>query len=116
MSKAKRSPQRRSADPRPGGLLSRPLLLVLGGALLIGLALFALWKTGGLGNPAGDAASSPVGSEVGGTPRLEVDREKVDLGDVPVDQTVSVTFLLSNTGDGTLSFSKEPYIEVVEGC
>lgn len=54
--------------------------------------------------------------EVTGYPSLKVDREKVDLGDVPLGQTVEVKFRLMNVGDQPLHFSKAPYIEVLEGC
>ena len=53
--------------------------------------------------------------EVTGAPSLQVDNEKVDLGDVKLNQTVQVSFQLTNVGDETLRFVKQPYIEVVEG-
>jgi hypothetical protein len=47
---------------------------------------------------------------------LKVDKEKVDLGDVKLGQTVMVSFQLTNLGDKTLKFTKAPYVEVLEGC
>jgi hypothetical protein len=44
------------------------------------------------------------------------DKQTVDLEDVRLGQTVTVTFGLSNDGDGTLHFKEAPYVEVVEGC
>lgn len=52
----------------------------------------------------------------GGTPRLQVDREIIDLGPVRLGQTVSAAFTLTNTGDAPLVFSEPPYIEVRAGC
>lgn len=83
-----------------------PLLLVLGGILLIGLAWLALRK-----EPASNAAV-----EVSGAPSLQVDQEKIDLGDMKFNQLAEVSFRLTNVGDQTLQFTKAPYIEVVEGC
>jgi hypothetical protein len=44
------------------------------------------------------------------------DREEVDVGDVPLGQTVEVSFEIANTGDKPLRFIEAPYVEVVEGC
>ncbi len=54
--------------------------------------------------------------EVSGSPSLKVDKQKVDLGNVKLGQTVDVKFTLMNVGDKTLRFNKAPYIDVVEGC
>jgi hypothetical protein len=85
--------------------------LVLGGLVLVGGALFAVWKSGQ------DRSAGPrVPVEVNGSPSLRVDQELVDLGDVPLDKTVTVSFQLTNVGDDTLRFDQEPYIKVLEGC
>jgi hypothetical protein len=91
------------------GKLPLPLLLVAGGVLLITGALYAVWQAG---QP--DLATVPV--ETSGSPRLQVDQEVVDLGDVPVDQLVDVTFKIANTGDQTLRIAEQPVVRVVEGC
>lgn len=83
-----------------------PILIALGGLLLVTLAFLALRD-----KPAPGAAF-----EVAGAPSLKVDKEKVDLGDVKLNQTVQVSFQLTNVGDQTLQFTKDPYIEVVDGC
>lgn len=109
MSKSKFSSKRRKKQAGPSKFLSSPLVLVLAGIVLVAGALFALWKSGQPENP-----NVPV--EVSGSPRLKVDQELVDLGDVPVNQTVSVAFQLTNVGDETLRFTEVPSIKVVEGC
>jgi hypothetical protein len=82
------------------------ILLFAGGVLLVIGAVFALNKP-----------SQPKAAiEVSGTPSLKVDREKVDLGNVKLGQTVDVKFTIMNVGDQTLRLSKAPYIEVLEGC
>ena len=101
---------RKQQQPRAlRNILPTPVILVLGGVVLIAGALFALWKSG-------QPATPKVPVEVNGSPRLKVDRETVDLGDVPLDKTVTVSFQLTNVGDKTLRFSDEPTIEVLEGC
>jgi hypothetical protein len=83
-----------------------PILAIAGGVLLIGLAFLALRK-----NPT---PTAPI--ETKGSPSLKVDKEIVDLGDVKLGKTVEVSFELTNVGDQTVRFSKQPYVEVVEGC
>jgi len=84
-----------------------PLWLVLGGVGLVAVALFTF-----LGGNA--APKAPI--EVAGAPSLKVDKDKVDLGNEKLGQTVQVSFELTNVGDQTLRFSKAPYVEVKEGC
>ena len=83
-----------------------PVLLALGGVLLVSLAFLALRK-----DPAPKAAI-----EVTGAPSLRVDQENVDLGDMKFNQPAQVSFQLTNVGDQTLRFTKDPYIEIIEGC
>ena len=84
-----------------------PVGLILGGVALLVLAIFAFRRS----PPAPKAAI-----EVTGSPSLKVDRNEVDLGDIKLGRTVSVSFRLTNVGDQPLRFSKTPYIEVLEGC
>jgi hypothetical protein len=86
-----------------------PLLIVLGGFLLLAAGLFALWK---VGQPA--AVTVPV--EVKGQPSLKVDQDQLDFGDVKLGKTVTASFTLSNIGDKPLRILKEPSIQVLEGC
>ena len=83
-----------------------PILITLGGLLLVGLAFLALRDK----STPGDAI------EVTGAPSLKVDQQKIDLGDMKFNQPAQVSFQLTNVGDQTLRFTKDPYIEVVEGC
>jgi len=83
-----------------------PIFLALGGLLIITGAFFALRQP--------SKPKAPI--EVAGSPSLKVDKEKVDLGAVKLGQTVQVEFELTNVGDETLRFSKQPTIEVKEGC
>ena len=77
------------------------MLVVLGGGLLI-LAAVLLTNRGG-GN-------------VSGTPQLAVDQDKIDYGYVKFGENRQFALKVTNTGDGTLHFKEDPYIEVLEGC
>lgn len=83
-----------------------PLILALAGAAILLIAAFLAFQN----KPA------PFTPEVTGGPGLKADKEKVDLGDVKLGQTVQVSFEIRNVGDRPLKFSKAPYIEVKEGC
>lgn len=75
------------------------LFVALGGGLLLLAALLFANQGGG-----------------GGTPSIAVDQQLIDYGDVKFGVEKSFTINVTNTGDGTLHFKEDPYIEVVEGC
>ena len=77
------------------------VLLAFGGILIIA-AIFLFSNRGG--------------DEGGGTPSIAVDQQKIDYGDVKFGVNKTFAIKINNTGDGTLRFKEDPYIEVVEGC
>ena len=104
MSKVKRGVSKSRQVKRKQSKL--PLIMALAGvAILIIAAFFAFQKK--------PTSYTP---EVTGGSSLKADKEKVDLGDVKLGQTVQVSFEISNVGDQPLKFSKLPFIEVKEGC
>ena len=52
----------------------------------------------------------------GGTSSIAVDQQKIDYGDVKFGVNKTFAIKVTNTGDGTLRFKEDPYIEVLEGC
>jgi hypothetical protein len=64
----------------------------------------------------GDGSNRRVAIEVSGQPKLNVDTDLVDLGDIGLGKTVEAAFVLSNVGDQPLRLTAMPYVEVVEGC
>ena len=77
------------------------LLVVLGGGLLILAAVLLANRSGG---------------NVSGTPKLAVDQGEIDYGYVKFGENRQFALKVTNTGDGTLRFKEDPYIEVLEGC
>ena len=75
-------------------------LIILGGILLITVAFYF----------------ANQGENGGGTPSIAVDQQKIDYGDVKFNVEKTFAIKVTNTGDGTLRFKEEPYIEVLEGC
>jgi len=76
------------------------MLVTIGGILLMIVAFF-------FANQNGDG---------GGTPSIAVDQQKIDYGDVKFGVNKTFAIKVTNTGDGTLRFKEDPYIEVLEGC
>jgi hypothetical protein len=76
------------------------LFLAAGGALLLFATIF-------FANRASDS---------GGTPSILVDKQKIDFGIQKFGTNLTFTVKVTNTGNGTLRFAEQPYIEVVEGC
>jgi hypothetical protein len=52
----------------------------------------------------------------GGTPSIAVDQQLIDYGDVKFNVEKTFAIKVTNTGDGSLRFKEDPYIEVLEGC
>jgi hypothetical protein len=102
MSRTKKKSRSKSA-----GLIV-PLLIVLGGFLLVGVAALVLG-----GKESNSSASVPAG-KVGA--KLQVDKEKIDFGDVKLGEWVTATFTVTNVGDMPLEFKEAPFIRVVAGC
>ena len=91
---------------QPGFPIWLPLIIVAG-VVLIAVAVLSNNSS----SPAAPAA--PANS---GAPALSVDKDKFDFGNVPLGQTVQVSFEVANTGDAPLRFKEKPYIEVAAGC
>ena len=78
-------------------------ILMFGGALLLAAGiLFGIRRAGN--------------GDEGGMPALAVDQQVIDYGDVKLNTNLTFEIKVTNTGDGTLRFKEEPYIEVREGC
>ena len=80
-------------------------LLVGGGLVLLAVVAVLAWPK---------APKAQI--EVAGAPKLKVDQDKVDLGNITLGQTVEVSFQLTNVGDQPLRIAQAPFVEVVEGC
>jgi len=79
----------------------KPILaLIIGGILLLAAALFFTFSS----------------ANESGTPKLAVDQEKIDYGDVKFGVNKAFSIKITNTGDGVLRFKEKPYIQVLEGC
>ena len=82
-------------------------------AILVALALIV---AGGIAMTRPGQATSEAGGPSGSSPRVAVDREKLDFGKVKMNTPVTAAFKVKNTGGGPLKILGEPLVRVVEGC
>ncbi len=92
--------------PKPKASLL-PLWLVLAG---IGLTLFAAWMI------SNSSTQAKANVEIKGAPRLKVDQDSIDHGNVKLGNPIRDAVRVTNIGDHPLVFTDAPYIEVKEGC
>ncbi len=78
-----------------------PWLFVALGGVLIAAAIFLFANQ----NDAG-----------GGMPAIAVDQQQIDFGNQHFGTNLTFAIKVTNTGDGTLRFKEQPFIEVLEGC
>jgi len=55
-------------------------------------------------------------SASGGRSRLVLDREVIDLGDLPFEAPAKAVFTLANAGDGRLEIAGDLPVKVLKGC
>jgi len=79
-----------------------PWFLLVVGGILVAAAAFLFARQGG-----GDGL---------GAPSIAVDQQKIEYGDQHFGTNLTFEIKVTNTGDGTLRFKEEPYIQVLEGC
>ena len=76
-------------------------------SLLLGVTAWLLWP---VRSPLADALNYRGG------PRLVVDRQEIDFGQVSFNKFVQARFRLKNVGDQPLRIATGPRVEAIEGC
>ncbi len=85
-----------------------PLILALAGLALILLAGWVIWSS--------RAPAIKAAIQVKGAPRLVVEKDSIDHGDVRLGTTITDEVRITNVGDQPLRFTQAPYLQVLEGC
>lgn len=83
------------------------LMMVLGAAVALGLSGRDAQRSPTAGNEQRTGSASTLD--------LVADVKTVALGHVPLNQTVTPTWILTNNGDSEITLG-EPHAEVIEGC
>ena len=113
---------------QPRQARSRALVLTVSGIVAVAVVVaLAIVATGG---SSSDETAAPTAAGGHGTPEIPVpgtargtaaaggvvvDGASVEMGQVPLDVTVTPTWRLRNTSNATVTLG-EPHPEVVEGC
>ena len=84
-----------------------PLWLALAG---LGLVLIAAWAF------FGNNSQAKATVEVKGSPRVKVEKDVINRGDIKLGTPIRDDIRVTNVGDQPLRFVEAPYVEVKEGC
>lgn len=84
-----------------------PLWLAFAGLVLLGVAGWAISRSNSQAN---------ANIEVTGAPRLKVETDVIDHGQVKLGSLIRDDIRVTNVGDRPLRFAEAPYVEVREGC
>ncbi|MDP2965184.1 MAG: hypothetical protein Q8N39_03985 [Pelolinea sp.] len=76
----------------------------------VGLIGLAVWGV------AAKSSSQKVQIQVVGSPKIWVDQESFDYGNVRLGTPIFPVIRVANIGDQPLIFIEAPYIEVLAGC
>ncbi len=85
---------------------------------IVPLALVAILAVVGVGYAVYTSVAKPPRAANAGVvgPRLEVDREQLDLGDRKLNVPVRALFNLKNVGDDSLNLVVPQTVTALEGC
>ncbi|RPI29875.1 MAG: hypothetical protein EHM70_15320 [Chloroflexota bacterium] len=84
-----------------------PLWLALVGLGLVLVAGWSVWSSN---------SQAKANIEVKGAPRLKVEKDTIDHGDIKLGNQIRDDIRVTNVGDQPLRFTEAPFIEVKEGC
>ncbi len=101
---AERERHRRQQERNRQLKIAIPAVVAIIAVLAVGYALFAQTQ------PARPANAGILG------PRVQVDRELIDLGYQHLGNTVRALFNLKNVGDDTLNLNVPRTVTLLEGC
>jgi len=96
-----------------------PIVLVFGGLAIVAAVIAGslLFKPGQGGNNSESGTPSIAINDIKSSPEAQIDGLNVDFGDMKLGaELASLTMTISNSGNKTLSFTKEPYIQLADGC
>src|SRR5690349_7724402 len=96
---SERSRRSRKNPPVRKGNLLVWVMIALCGTVAVALAGLLVWS---LATSGGDTTTPKGTPEVTGAPKLKVYRDKIEMGDIKLGQTVQAAFALSNVGDQPL--------------
>lgn len=100
---------------------TRPVWLAAALLALAGIALVSALIWLAQRNDLSSAQTSPAQPASGDPtvvngPRISIDQDRFDYGDVKLGATIETAVLVKNIGDHVLELDPDPVVEVIEGC
>lgn len=89
-------------------------LVLAGGVALVSLLVWFVQRTAPV--PAQDAPIQAAPSAAVDGPRISVDQDRFDYGDVKLNTTIETVVRVRNTGNQVLVLDRNPVVELIEGC
>lgn len=119
MSKRSKRHASPTTTPSPGLRRSTWLGLALLAVTSVAVVSIIVWTI--QRNDAASAQTPPAltvsdGAAAANGPRIAVDQDAFDYGDVKLNSTIETVVRVRNTGSQPLALDPEPVVELVEGC
>lgn len=99
---------------RPGWLAA--VLLGLAGVALVSALVWLAQRNATEPAQNAPAQAAPSDSSTANGPRIGVDQDRFDYGDVKLNTTIETAIHVKNIGSEALALDSSPVVEVVEGC
>lgn len=110
-----------SASPKPQPKPARrpawlaAVLILVGGVVLVSALAWLIQRNAPVPTQDAPSQAAPSAAAVDG-PRISVDQDRFDYGDVKLNSTVETTIRVRNIGDAVLALDPNPVVELIEGC
>lgn len=110
-------PKKRTAAPPPRRRRSGWLMLALFALAAVAAISVGVWLVQrNQPAPVQTLSGESTPEEAVNGPRLAVDQENFDYGDVKLNTTIETEIKVKNVGDEVLALAPNPVVELVEGC
>jgi archaellum component FlaG (FlaF/FlaG flagellin family) len=119
MSKPSKRPSTSPKPPatqtgRPGWLAA--VFVALAGIALVSMLVWLVQRSAAEIIQAAPTQDARSGATAAQGPRISVDQEQIDYGDVKLNTTIETAIRVKNIGEQALALDQNPVVELVEGC
>lgn len=114
--------KRRSTSPKSQPRQARrptwlaAAVLTLAGVALVSVLIWLTQRNAGETVQTTPAQIAPSDSTALSGPRISVDQDRFDYGDVKLNTTIETAVRVQNIGNQMLALEQNPVVELIEGC
>lgn len=91
-------------------------VLTLAGVALVSMLIWLVQRNAAETAQTTPAQVAPSDSAALSGPRISVDRDHFDYGNVKLNTTIETAVRVRNTGNQELALEQNPVVELIEGC